>query len=200
MTSSLAATPTEPRGQDAPNTQDALAEMLTRELETLGRQVDGLVRPISAERRNAPAANGGWSIEAILEHLCLANTAYLDAMRTAVARAGPDAKRTSGDWHPTLIGRLFVRSMQSSWRLPAPRSIVPGPAPRDQVLDAFLESNVALRSLVRQARELEWARVRMVSPLSRLVRLNLGDAALVVLRHGERHARQMLRVHRSLDA
>jgi hypothetical protein len=183
-------------------TQDELAARVASGLETLDTQVDAFVRPMHAAHRTAPAANGGWSIDAILEHLCLTNVAYLDAMHSALehAGAGAGAERTTGDWRPTLGGRLLVASMQSKWRLPAPKSIVPGPTPRARVLDALLGTHSVLRDLLRQAQGREWTRVRMVSPLSRLVRLNLGDAALVMLRHGERHAQQMDRVHRSLTA
>lgn len=177
-------------------TQDVLSELLATGLEALEQRVDALVRPMPASHRTAPAANGGWSIDTILEHLCLTNGAYLGAMRSALEHR--NAERTTGHWRPTLGGRLLVASMQSTWRLPAPKSIVPGPTPRARVLDAFLETHTVLRDVLEQAQDRDWTRVRMESPLSRLVRLNLGDAALVVLRHGERHARQMVRVHHSM--
>jgi hypothetical protein len=67
------------------------------------------------------------------------------------------------------------------------------------VLDAFLTTNASIRDLLRSAADVEWRCVRFGSPFARWLRLNLGDAALVLLRHGERHDQQMQRVARSLS-
>lgn len=179
------------------SSQDALGALVTSGLAALDGGVDQLVRPMDAAFRQSPPPGGGWSIDAILEHLCLTSDLYLAAMQGAL-RAIP-APRERGRWRPSLGGRLLAWSMTSSLRLPAPRVIVPGPAPRPYVLDAFLRGNDSLRTLVESAGDREWRRVRFTSPLARGVTLNLGDAALVLLRHGERHHQQMTRVARSLS-
>ena len=110
------------------------------------------------------------------------------ALDTAVPAPG------RGKWRATWGGWLLVRAMESSRRTAAPAAIVPEVAPRHHVLDEMLSSLATLQSVITRADGVEWRRVHLVSPYARWLRLNLGDAALVVVRHTERHARQMARV------
>ncbi len=191
-----AATPASP-GSRIASAQDALGALVAEGLVALDTAVDQFVRAMNATTRSMSPSDGGWSIDAILEHLCLTSDLYLAAMQEALrAQRAPHDR---GRWRPTLGGRLLAWSMTSSLKLPAPRVIVPGPVPRADVLDAFLRGNASLRSLMESARDREWRRVRFASPLSRRVSINFGDAALVILRHGERHHQQMRRVIRSIS-
>lgn len=176
--------------------QDRLHDELLAGLATLEQRIEQLVRPMHAKRRSARPADGGWGVDMILEHLCLANGDYMSAMERALA--APGASKGDGAWRPTLGGRLMAHSMRSAWRLPAPRTIVPGPAPRDNVLDAMLGTLTALRALLDGARDREWRQVRFTSPYARWLPLNLGDAARIIVYHGERHAGQIARVISSL--
>lgn len=185
------------RSSDASSPQDALSALVVAGLSTLDDEVERLVRPMDGARRVRQPADGGWSIDAILEHLCLAGERYLARMSQALAAGG--ARRERGRWRPTIGGRLLARSMVSSWKLRAPSMIVPGPVPRPDVLDAFLLTNASIRDLLHSAVDVEWRGVRFASPFARWLTLNLGDAALVLLRHGERHHQQMQRVARSLS-
>lgn len=179
------------------SSQDALGHLVTSGLVALDAAVGQLVLPMDARLRGMSPPGGGWSIDAILEHLCLASDLYLARMTEALRAI--DAPRQRGEWRPTLGGRLLAWSMTSRFRLPAPRVIVPGPTPRPDVLDEFLRGNASLRALLESAGDREWRRVRFGSPLARGLTLNLGDAALVILRHGERHHQQMKRIARSLS-
>jgi len=161
-------------------------------LERLSARITGLMAPMTAAERATTPPGGGWSADQIAEHLCLANGDYLREMHAAVGKAG--APRSGGDWHPTLGGRMLVYSMESRMRFPAPRAIVPGPEAREGVLDALLATHDRLLRLLDNARTREWRTVRFRSPYARWMPLNLGDGALIILRHGERHARQMERV------
>jgi len=172
--------------------QTELHQQLVGSIDALGAAVEAIVRPLDPHRRTRPGAGAGWSIDRILEHLCLAGDDYMAEMRTALAE--PGAMLRDGRWRPTVSGRLLVWSMTSHWKIPAPRRIVPVEVPRPAVLEAFLERNAALRDLLATAAAREWRLVSLTSPYARLVRLNFGDAARVVVRHAERHARQMARI------
>lgn len=178
--------------------QDRLCDSLLSGLDALERDIEQLVRPLESGERGARPPNGGWSIDMILEHLCLANNAYLTEMERALST--PGAPRLDGAWRPTLGGRLLVHSMRSTWRLPAPKSIAPGPAPRENVLDAMLGTLSSLRVRLDGSRAREWRQLRLASPFARWLPLNLGDAAQIILYHGERHAGQMVRVRSSWRA
>lgn len=177
--------------------QERLVARLLAAIDAVDVRIETLVRPMAAGRRRARPAGGGWSVDEILEHLCLANADYLGAMDRALSLA--DAPIGRGAWRASLGGWLLVRAMESERRSSAPAAIIPAAAPRAEVLDVLLQSFQQHRTLIARAESQEWRRVRMTSPYARWLRLNFGDAALVVVRHAERHARQMARVATSLE-
>ncbi len=177
--------------------QDALASELAAAVDRLHERLASLVGPLSPAQRATRPPDGGWCVDEVLEHLCLANADYLGVMDRALASGG--APRAHGRWRPTVGGWLLVRAMESERRSAAPAAIVPAAAPRERVLEAVLQSCEQLRMTMERGGAYEWRRVRMASPYARWLRLNFGDAALVVVRHAERHARQIERVARQVQ-
>jgi hypothetical protein len=67
---------------------------------------------------------------------------------------------------------------------------------RPGVLEAFLHGQRALVELVDSASRFELARSRTSSPVSRLIRLNLGDCFAIPIMHEQRHLQQLERICR----
>lgn len=148
------------------------------------------------ETRHRRRADGGWSMGEVLEHVALTNEGYLVAMTELadrLARSSHGAVRGAVPWRPTFVGKWLVRSLEMTIPMPAPRTIQPGPSPRPDVLGAVLGTHRDVCALVTRVADADWRAGRMVSPFSRLVRPNFGDAVLAVLRHSERHAAQIER-------
>lgn len=154
---------------------------------------------VTSESRDARRRDGGWSMREVLEHMALTNEGYLLPM-TGLADALARSPRVAVPWRPTFVGKWLVRSLEMTIRLPAPRSIQPGPSPRPDVLGAVVGTHHAVCTLVQQIADTDWRSVRMVSPFNGLVRPNFGDAVLAVLRHSERHAEQIEALVRELAA
>jgi len=135
---------------------------------------------------------GGWSAGQVLEHLCVANDSYLVELRKLLSRSTP-ATRNVGDamWRPSFAGRLLVRSMESPRKLPAPKAWRPAPAPRPNVIAEFLARQREIEALIERSMGTEWQRMRMASPVAAFIRMNIGDAFTVLVRHAERHFRQI---------
>lgn len=193
----LRPSPTSDSPANADSAQGKLTLQLIAAIDAVRANIDALVRPMSAKRRRARPAGGGWSVDEILEHLCLANADYLGVMDRALTQASAPVAR--GAWRASLGGWLLVRAMESGRRASAPAAIVPATSPRAEVLDVMLQSLEQLRTLIARGQSQEWRRVRMTSPYAGWLRFNFGDAALVVVRHVERHTRQMARVAQSLE-
>jgi hypothetical protein len=62
------------------------------------------------------------------------------------------------------------------------------------LLERYLEQ---LRAIRREAAGLDLRRTRVVSPVTRLVRMNVGDALALLLTHERRHLGQIGRVRES---
>ena len=136
---------------------------------------------------------GGWSAGQVLEHLCVANDSYLVELRKLLSRSTSAATRNVGDamWRPSFAGRLLVRSMESPRKLPAPKAWRPAPAPRPNVIAEFLARQREIEALIERSMGNEWQRMRMASPVAAFIRMNVGDAFTVLVRHAERHFRQI---------
>jgi len=72
----------------------------------------------------------------------------------------------------------------------------PAPVARPGVLEAFLHGQRALVDLVDTASRFDLARSRTSSPVSRLIRLNLGDCFAIPIVHEQRHLQQLERIRR----
>jgi len=146
--------------------------------------------PDDQERLRAAPPSGGWSAAQVLEHLVLASGSYLAVMRQRTPGTGAAAGGPEPIWRPTLAGRMLAWSMTSRHRFPAPRGWAPDAA-RPHVVDAWIGELRELDSLLDRAVAVPWNRVRFASPVTALLRLNLGDGFLVLVAHAERHFAQI---------
>jgi len=140
--------------------------------------------------------DGGWSAGQVFEHLCVSHDSYLDTVEPLLAGAPRAAPPPS--WRPTLGGTLLVRTFESRRRVPAPRIYRPAPMPRPRVVTEFLRRQGRLTRQLEEASTIPWVRVRTRSPITRLIRLNLGDCFTILVRHAARHMGQVERVLASL--
>lgn len=153
-----------------------------------GSRIDGL----GAAALDWHPPGGGWSAAELFEHLLLSGEQYEQRMRPALA-AG---RSTGGDaeWRPTIAGRLIVAGLTGRRRLPAPRVFRPGPAPRVDVAPALLQHFGTLAGLLELSAPNDWRRTTIRSPVTRLLRFNMGDAFLTLVTHAERHLAQLDRI------
>ncbi|MFI5279221.1 MAG: DinB family protein [Gemmatimonadales bacterium] len=134
-----------------------------------------------------------WSIGQLFEHLVLASDGYFSKMRGRIfdAHAPHTLAETEVEWEPSLLGWMIVKRLRSPRPLPAPKIFLPGPAARVEVVNAFIQRQATLTYLLRASAALHWNRVRTISPVNPLIRLNLGDAFQVLIVHAQRHIGQM---------
>jgi uncharacterized damage-inducible protein DinB len=160
------------------------------------RDAVSTVPPTDLDRK--PPA-GGWSIAEVLEHLIVSADSYLGTLRSILARKDRRTAHTGTMWKPSLMGGLLAASLRSERKLPAPRLYKPGPEPRERVLAEFLRRQEEVGTLLGAAGDVDWGSARFTSPVSRLMRMNVGDALTVLVVHAERHAAQIDRVKAALS-
>jgi hypothetical protein len=177
--------------------QEALRERLLLESDLLIADVVTTARDLTPSQLAWNPPEGGWSIAQVLEHLVMVADTYYGVVRPLVySPLAPAAELGRNAWDPTWMGWLLVASLRSRRRMRAPRIWQVGPDARPGVLQAFLDRQRVLVQLLRAAAALDWRRVRLRSPASGLIRLNLGDAFTALVVHAQRHAQQMERVRR----
>jgi len=175
--------------------QSQYADLLRAELVATDAKLQAVAGTLGARALGWTPPRGGWSIGQVLEHLIVAADSYLVPMRRLVGD-GYAAAGAGGDpvWRPSLLGGFLTRSLRAPRKLPAPTAYIPALDPRPNVLDEFRGRQRDTALLLERARALEWCRIRMTSPISRLIRLNLGDAFAITVAHARRHLRQIERI------
>lgn len=152
--------------------------------------------PLSAAQLAWAPPEGGWGVGQVLEHLVTANGLYLQLCESLVARglAAPPAATVA--WKPSFVGGFLARAVapEATRKLPAPKVFRPGPTPRANVLPTFVGMQEQLASLIERAAPLDWNRLRGPSPVTRLIRVNLGDAFQILVNHSARHLGQAQRI------
>jgi DinB superfamily len=174
--------------------QDAYRQRLLDANRAVIERIRDVVSGVPEAERSRRPPNGGWSIGEVLEHLIVSADSYLERLRTIIPHRGQTSPDASRMWKPSLMGGLLVRSFRSPRKMRAPKIYKPGPTPRARVLDEFLQRQEEAGRLIAQSADMDWHRVRFVSPVTSLVRMNLGDALTVLVAHAERHAVQIERV------
>lgn len=176
--------------------QDELLRDSEEQLERVNTEARRVAGELSLAQLQWIPPDGGWSIAQVFAHLATANGSYLDPLARSIQRdlgAGP---RAHSNWRPSLFGGMLVRSLEPSARrgLPSPKVWRPSAQQPNASLEAFLASQASILHLLRAAREIDLVRARLSSPVSRFIRLNVGDVFRVFVVHDWRHLGQVQRV------
>ena len=180
----------------APIRQSQYADLARAELVAADLRFQACAGQLGPRALSWKPPAGGWSIGQVLEHLIIAADSYLGPMQRAIASAAP-ASIADPVWRPSLLGGLLASSLRAPRRLPAPRAYAPPLHPRADVLEVFRARLRDTAALLERARRLEWGRIRLGSPITGLIRLNLGDCFAINVAHARRHHGQIERIRKS---
>jgi hypothetical protein len=171
-------------------------EALVAAFDAVERDAGRLVSGLDDATFNRAPAPGAWSAAQCLDHLTVAVTVYLEAMKAALPDARPPRTGGPPQIDPGFPSRWFIRQLEPPvrFRAKAPRIIVPAPARgREDAWRAFLAANDRYRDFVRAGSGLDLNRTRFKNPLAPGVRFTLGTGLVVMLAHHRRHVCQMER-------
>lgn len=173
--------------------RDPMLAQLLAEVDSIDAEVSALQSTLGEAELGRTAPHGGWTVGQVFDHLIVSNSLYYGAIEKALERARPSSH---SKWRPSLLGRLLANSLspRSSRRVPAPRVFKPGAKPSANVVKLFLESQERFRALARRATAVDLSRTRVSSPVSPLIRINLGDAFRMIVVHEQRHLGQIRRI------
>ncbi len=166
----------------------------TRErlLSQLGR-TRALSSNFDAHSLTRTRADGGWSPAAVLDHLAIMNRLYIPKLELAIASAQPSPGR---DWRPTAGGRLIRWSVTTPMKLKTPSLFKPDdPSSDAAAVDRFLRSHEELLRALERSLPFHWQSIRLSSPASKFVKLNVGDVFVVLAEHADRHLNQIDAAH-----
>jgi hypothetical protein len=167
---------------------------LAADIEHVNRRVVNLRRLTRAQVQWKPDTTA-WSVLECIEHLVLTSKAYHPVLAQAIGDAAPVPQPVS--FRPGLMARLFIRAVSPDPKLKVKTvaSVTPAESGLEpEVLENFLLLQGELRALIERAVAIDINRIRIRSPLNRMLKLSVGEAFTVIVRHEERHVQQAERV------
>lgn len=169
--------------------QTAVGTYCRRELENQLRDARRIASDVDAPMLTRPRPGGKWSIAAIFDHMAIMNRLYLQKLEPALDAAPHSARR---DWSPTLFGRFLRRGVNTRMKLPTlPLFNPPDPASEPGAIERFVSSHLEMSSLLDRSGDVHWRTISVSSPAADFVKLNLGDAFLILTEHTNRHMAQI---------
>ncbi len=144
-----------------------------------------------------------WSCAEIFVHISRFNRPYFMQIKTAIDRARERGMTGTGPFKHDLYSRWLAGMMEPPGRirLKTPRVFAPKThkPERMETIEASRKDRIALRFLIESADGLHLARVKVVSPITRLMRFSLGQCFRMLIGHEKRHLQQMSRLRQHPD-
>jgi hypothetical protein len=174
-----------------------LAEPLVSDLQEYVRQIEAvnldardLIAGLSDAQFNWRPAPGHWSIAECLDHLTVTGRELTERIKEAISDARSRGLLSRGPFRYGLIGNMVVRSMEPPAKLKfkAPKIFKPRPDQTlEQVVRDFFAAQDEVLKLIREANGINLARAKVTSPVTRLMKLSLGQAFSLIATHERRH-------------
>jgi hypothetical protein len=163
------------------------------ELEDDARQLAAILTEQQLTRCASP---GTWSIADCLNHLVVTGNHSLSNIRTAIVDARARGLVDRGPFRHGVIGNWLVRSMDANSKIKFRSPAVYRPSPvvsAAETIRAFFRLQDELRRVLEEADGIDLARVKVANPVTRWLRLSLGQELAFIAAHERRHLLQAAR-------
>ena len=176
-------------------------EKIRAELDAVNADAQKLVAGLSEEQLGNRPQPGRWSLAEIFVHLNLTTQTYLPELDRAIEEGRARGVTGGGPFKLDLMGKLFVKYLEPPYRMKtkAPGMIKPllqGPA--GEALPQFLRSQELVVKRLEAANGLDLGKVRFVSPLASVLKMNLLSPFAVLTSHQRRHLWQGWKVREEI--
>lgn len=153
-----------------------------------------LLEPLGPEALNWRRAQGSWSLGECALHIQETNRLYLEIAEPVIRRAHERGRTATGPFRYNWFGRGFLSQVEPppKGRLRAPKRFRPSTRDVDRGIAAELEASFTrLDKALETSDGLHLAKIKVASPVSRLLRFQLGICLSILVAHSERHVGQM---------
>jgi hypothetical protein len=161
-----------------------------RQIEAVNEDAQSLIAGLSDAQFNWSPAPGHWSIAQCLDHLTVTGRELIERVRETITDARRRRLLSRGPFRYGMVGNMIVRSMEPPAKLKfkAPKIFKPRAARSlEEVVRDFFAVQAEVLELIREANGINLARAKVTSPVSKLIKLSLGQAFGLIATHERRH-------------
>jgi DinB superfamily len=160
------------------------------QIDNIKEDAEELSAPLNNGQFNWRSAAGRWSISECLAHLNVVDGQDIPSIEAAIERARNAGLLGNGPFRYGWLSRKFVQMNEPPVKLKikAPKLYVPPPdQPKEKVIVEFVAIHDRLKELIRSANGLDLARIKVPTPLGKLVTFSLGQRFALITAHDRRH-------------
>src|SRR5688572_23985223 len=168
---------------------------LRRDAAAISKEFQELAEGLIEDQLHWSPRYQAWSVAQCLEHLTVTGQEYHLPFQVALRQARLNA-RSHVPLRPSPLGKWLIESAgpRAGRRLAAPKKLAPTSTPAEGALDRFLIGQRLLMAFIEEADGLAINRIRVAAPISRVLRISLGEALALTTAHARRHLEQARRV------
>ncbi|RUA38244.1 MAG: hypothetical protein DSY77_00290 [Bacteroidetes bacterium] len=143
-----------------------------------------------------------WSIAECLKHIIIANSIYIKDIEKRLQKA--EVKTIEYPISFSITGKLFLYAVDPKykWKVPAPKLFKPVKENKVEngmeTVKEFLKLQDEIIGVSLKACAYDHQHVHTYSPLSKLLKFNVGEQLYIMMRHTKRHINQARRVKSQL--
>ena len=178
-------------------------QLYRRQFEQIQQQASDLIAELNEPRFNWRPSPTEWSIEECMAHLTMVGQWEVRAIEEAIDRGKRRGLNGQGPFEYGAIDRFVVHQTEPPVRHPVStaRRFVPlHGQPVTAVMPTFLHVQSQLLLQLERAEGLDLRRVKVVTPISRFLKMSLGAMFAQIAAHERRHLDQARRVREKLLA
>ncbi|MEO8597055.1 MAG: DinB family protein [Candidatus Solibacter sp.] len=175
---------------------DPQLEEYRQQFERIADEARELTSGLTEAQFNWRPAAGQWSIEECLSHLVSVGAAQIEVIDPAITAARAKGLTGKGPFEYPAWERFIVRESEAPVRhaMSSPKRFLPiHGQPITGVLPTFLHVQRQLTHQIERADGLDLRKVKVPTPVTRLLKFSLGGTLAVVAAHERRHMAQARR-------
>lgn len=137
-----------------------------------------------------------WSVGECISHLINSNALYLSKIEF-ILTSNTSAPAKDFSYKQSFFGKLIAKGVDPAYARKSKTFKVFFPTASEihkDIIDDYVKSSKKFIELAGRMRNLDLKRIKLSSPVNKLIRLNLGDPLIIIPLHDERHLNQAKRV------
>jgi hypothetical protein len=151
---------------------------------------------LSENQFNWKPSTDVWSVGECINHLIVTNELYKVKIEN-LSTSAPGNTETDYTYSMSFMGKMIAKGVDPANVKKAKTFKVFSPKKssfQKSVVESYIASSDKLIDLVSRMRNFDLKKLRLSSPVSALIRLNLGDPLIIIPKHDERHIIQAERL------
>ncbi len=148
---------------------------------------------LSYNQINWRPADSQWSIGECFEHLLRTNVKYIPVYEKHKL---PERRNNNNVYKQSILGKLIMKTVMPDFKRKTKTPVLFNPIGseiKENIVSDFIKQN---NEIIELAKKIDPSKLKekITSPISKLVKYNIGDSLLIVAYHNLRHLHQAKRV------